>query len=75
MNAYVIKAGVMAWPKIKSVLIYAMLVALGYIATQLEQWIIGTNFGSYQSIVLLVNGTLFKFIQKWFTDHGVVVQD
>lgn len=74
MQTQVIKSGTLAWPKIKSVLIYALLLALGYIATQLEQWIVGHNFGQYQVLVDMTNATIFKFIQKWFTDHGVVMR-
>lgn len=74
MNAYVIPAFTMAWPKVKSVLIHAALVALGIVAVAVEQGIAGYAFPpQYQAIAMLINTTVFKYIQKWFTDHGVVV--
>ncbi len=73
MDTYIVKAGVMAWPKVKSVLIHAFLLGLGYIAMTIEQNVSGGNFGAYSPIIMGVNSIVFKFIQKWFTDHGVVV--
>lgn len=72
---YVIEAGKLAWPKIKSVLVHALLVGLAALAVGLEQLVLKTNFGGYQAVVLIVNTTVFKFVQKWFTDQGVVVPE
>lgn len=75
MNAYVIPAFKMAWPKIQSVLIHAGLAILSIIFVIIEQAIAGHNFGSYQALAMIINTTISTYVYKYFTAHGVVVSN
>lgn len=65
--------GSIDWHGVKRVFVHALLLGLGYLASQGEATITAHNWGVYEPLVMAANTVVFTFIEKLFTTYGTPI--